>query len=52
VLDSPALATSLVEAGLAAAEQFAWPRVREAWLEIYAKLAAKPLHPRPATASE
>jgi glycosyltransferase involved in cell wall biosynthesis len=52
VLDSPALATSLVKAGLAAAEQFAWPRVREAWLEIYAKLAAKPLHPRPATASE
>jgi len=52
VLGSNALASSLAEAGRAAAEQFAWPRVREAWLEIYAALAAKPLHPRPATASD
>jgi glycosyltransferase involved in cell wall biosynthesis len=52
VLDSPALAASLAEAGRAAAEQFAWPRVRQAWLEVYAALVPDPTHARPAIASE
>jgi glycosyltransferase involved in cell wall biosynthesis len=52
LLDSPGLAASLAEAGRAAAEQFAWPRVRAAWLEIYAALLPKPSHVRPATASK
>jgi L-malate glycosyltransferase len=52
VLDSPSLAASLAEAGRAAAEQFAWPRVRAAWLEVYAALLPKPSHARPATASK
>ncbi len=52
VLDSPALASSLADAGRVAAEQFAWPRVREAWLEIYTAILPKPSHPRPATASK
>jgi len=52
VLDSPALAAALAEAGRAAAEQFAWPRVRQAWLEVYASLVPGPTHARPAVASE
>jgi glycosyltransferase involved in cell wall biosynthesis len=52
ILDSPALAVSLAEAGRVAAEQFAWPRVREAWLAVYAALLPKPTHARPATASK
>ena len=52
VLDSPMLASSLAEAGRVAAEQFAWPRVREAWLEIYAEVLLKQSHARPATASK
>jgi glycosyltransferase involved in cell wall biosynthesis len=52
VLDSAALASSLAEAGRAAAEQFAWPRVREAWLEVYGALLPSPSHARPAAASK
>jgi glycosyltransferase involved in cell wall biosynthesis len=52
ILDSPTLASSLAEAGRAAAEQFAWPKVREAWLEVYAALLPNPTHARPATASK
>jgi glycosyltransferase involved in cell wall biosynthesis len=52
VLESPALAASLAGAGRAAAEEFTWPKVREAWFGIYASLLPKDLQSRPVVVSE
>jgi glycosyltransferase involved in cell wall biosynthesis len=52
VLESPDLASSLTKAGRAAAEQCAWPNVREAWFEIYAALVLEPAHAKHARTSE
>jgi glycosyltransferase involved in cell wall biosynthesis len=52
VLDSPLLAASLARAGLTAAEAFTWPKVREAWFEIYASILRQDLHTRPMSASK
>jgi glycosyltransferase involved in cell wall biosynthesis len=40
VLSDAALARSLVSAGLAEAEKYAWPRVRDLWLDAYRRAAA------------
>ena len=52
VLESPTLASSLAEAGRAAAERCAWPYVREAWFDIYAALVLEPAQAKHARASE
>lgn len=52
VLESPDLASSLVEAGRAAAGKCAWPMVREAWFDIYAALVVDAEPARHARASE
>jgi glycosyltransferase involved in cell wall biosynthesis len=40
VLQDPALAARLVAAGRAEAEKYAWPRVRQLWLDAYRRAAA------------
>lgn len=41
VLGDPALSSSLRDAGLEAATAFAWPTVRERWLEVYRSVAKR-----------
>lgn len=41
VLDDPALAQRLAQAGLAEAQRYAWPRVRGLWLAAYRRVAAQ-----------
>jgi glycosyltransferase involved in cell wall biosynthesis len=52
VLDSHALASSMSKAGRAAAEQYGWPQVRQAWFEVYTSLLPEQTQARPAAASE
>jgi len=51
VLESPALAASLAQAGHAAVEAFTWPNVRGAWFEIYASILPKDSRARQAPVS-